>query len=150
MAGRRMALDNLDDLLGPPPKSLCLDLAWQELLLLDYLLVFPTPAASLDIESHMRWHDVRMRIWAGVAALESLPVHHETDTYRLPLEDGEARALLALVPPTMKFGTGADVGFSCKLKLYRFLSGDYPEPETEESDGTANVQPSDGDPDNDS
>ena len=47
-----------------------------------------------------------------------------TDGRIYSYEEFLVRTLLALVPTTFRWGTGADCGYELKLKLYRFLSND--------------------------
>lgn len=66
-----------------------------------------------------RWHDFRVLIWTGIKTLGSLP-----GDYPLLLEEGAAKYLFNWLPPTFMWGTGRDCGFTLKMKLRGFLTGE--------------------------
>ncbi len=108
----------------PPAPGINLDRG--ELLLVDWVLCSASrliPNADLD---HLlnSWHDMRLAVWKSVAQLDT-PTSSEA---KFRLSDTEAKALLAVVPTTFRWGTGPDSGYSLKQKLARFLSsGEYDE-----------------------
>ena len=84
-----------------------------------------------------QWHEFRERIWGGVLALSEpkdagLPLNGDTGLETLlALDDGDAKYLFNALPTTFMWGTGRDVGYTLKVKLYRFVAG-VPEPVFEE------------------
>lgn len=80
------------------------------------------------------WHPLRMTLWDAVSLLGN----DSKKEIKLPVEESEARTLLALAPTTFRWGTGPDCGFSLKQKLSRFLQG---ETNDEESKGATGDQP---------
>ncbi len=93
-----------------------------ELLLLDWVLCGASrliPNADLDYLLE-KWHEFRLEIWRAIRQLKAPDVNE----LRLAFTDPEAKALLALVPTTFRWGTGPDCGYALKQKLSNFLLGD--------------------------
>ena len=91
-----------------------------ELLVLDWVICSAShliPNVDLDYLV-MNWHEFRLSIWAAIH--RSIPPPAEED---FPLTDTDARVLMAVVPTTFRWGTGADCGYSLKMKLSEFLQG---------------------------
>lgn len=121
-----------------------LTLSVDELLLIDWVLCYPAPSPTLDLESHMAWHDVRLaNLQALTTALrkdQKLPEHQRGQSAAiLWLEEGDIQKLLALCPTTHRWGASpVDCGLSLKLKLARALRGD---PVSEEEGEASNETP---------
>ena len=100
----------------------------EELLLLDWILSSASgliPGASLD-DLMERLSNLRMDVWKGILEIKNDPDRNlppEAGTVPLLMDDFTARVLLAIVPTTFRWGTGADCGYSLKIKLYNFLTG---------------------------
>lgn len=94
-----------------------------ELLLLDWILVYPMPNTGADLDWHMEWQKVRLNIWSGIEELEERAKGNLEVVTDLVLKDNEVNVLLALVPTTFRWGDGDDCGMSLKIKLYRALVG---------------------------
>ena len=97
----------------------------EELLLLDWVMCSGSlliPNASLE-DLVTNWSSFRADVWKGISSInrynKNLPI-----TESLPIDEFLARTLLAVVPTTFRWGTGADCGYELKLKLYRFLAND--------------------------
>ena len=93
-----------------------------ELLLLDWVLCGASRAIpNADIGYLLeKWHEFRLDIWRGIKQLKAPDVNE----VGLALIDLEARALLAVVPTTFRWGNGPDCGYTLKNKLANFLLGD--------------------------
>lgn len=128
-----------------------LKLTHDELKLLDWVLHQPSPMPSpVDLEWHMRWKELRESLWAGIHRIEIEKAKAEaikTGSFKekmalqpIELSPVDCSVLLALVPTTYRWGPGKDCGFSLKLKLFQFLSGEE-EYHADETDD-ANKDPS--------
>jgi len=124
---------DLADILGQT-----VELDQGELLLLDWVLCGASRLIpNADLEILISWHDVRLAIWAKLGQINTPP--HQT--VPLSLTEGEAKALLALVPTTFRWATGPDCGYSLKTKLHTFLRG-----ESHDDQDKAHDQAGDGTP----
>ena len=97
----------------------------EELLLLDWVICSGSqliPNASLE-DLVTNWSSFRTDIWKGISSINRYNKNLAV-TESLPIDEFLVRTLLALVPTTFRWGTGADCGYELKLKLYRFLSND--------------------------
>jgi len=97
----------------------------EELLLLDWVICSGSqliPNASLE-DLVTNWSSFRVDVWKGISSINRYNKNLAV-TESLPIDEFLARTLLALVPTTFRWGTGADCGYELKLKLYRFLSND--------------------------
>jgi len=89
-----------------------------ELLLLDWLLVFPMPCNQVDLDWHMKFAPFRLTIWEAIEKVKEEEVTIEVE---------DAGLLLAIVPTTFRWSpsepgkTSPDCGFSLKQKLARAL-----------------------------
>ena len=128
-------------------KPLCLSV--NELLVLDWVLCSASrliPDATMDALV-TGWGDLRQTVWSHLAKLDMLKLpDHERDVPRCEigqyLQDMDAKALMAVVPTTMRWGTShADSGYDLKVKLYRFLSNDYPVEVKEEASDASSTSP---------
>ena len=96
----------------------------EELLLLDWLYCGQGEKATDQLLDHMmRWTDLRERVWRAVLLAkltngEQKPLAEKMDL-KVPIEisRSECLELLAVVPTTFRWGTGADVGFNLKMRL---------------------------------
>ena len=113
------------------PRSLVIQVAKEELMVLDWVLSVPSHIIP-DSEEVWKWSSFRMDIWEGINTIEK---NKEQKLYDLPLTELDAQRLLGYIPITLKFGTGVDHGYNLKLKLYRFLAG-------ETMDAAPNAEPS--------
>ena len=100
----------------------------EELLLLDWVICSGSsliPSVTLE-DLITNWSSFRYDIWKGISAVnrnkQNNPAQSGSATELLPFDEFLARTLLALVPTTFRWGTGADCGYELKLKLYRFLN----------------------------
>lgn len=116
----------LDEFLSATPK---IKVTRDELLLLDWILIFPAPAGQIDMDWHMKWKDLRLTIWNKII---HLPPATGEDSLELSEED--AGTLLCLVPTTFRWGQGDDCGYSLKYKLARFLLGEVDVEEAKDAD----------------
>jgi hypothetical protein len=80
------------------------------------------PNASLE-DLVTNWSSFRADVWKGISSINRYNKNLAV-TESLPIDEFLVRTLLALVPTTFRWGTGADCGYELKLKLYRFLSND--------------------------
>lgn len=55
----------------------------------------------------------------------------------LAIDFSEARALLALIPTTFRWGTAPDCGFSLKAKLSQYIEGVYRDPRRDQNEAQA-------------
>ena len=97
----------------------------EELLLLDWVICSGSqliPNASLE-DLVTNWSSFRADVWKVISYINRYNKNLAV-TESLPIDEFLARTLLALVPTTFRWGTGADCGYELKLKLYRFLSND--------------------------
>ena len=97
----------------------------EELLLLDWVMCSGSqliPNASLE-DLVTNWSSFRADVWKGISSINRYNKNLAV-TESLPIDEFLVRTLLALVPTTFRWGTGADCGYELKLKLYRFLSND--------------------------
>ena len=97
----------------------------EELLLLDWVICSGSqliPNASLE-DLVTNWSSFRVDVWKGISSINRYNKNLAV-TESLPIDEFLVRTLLALVPTTFRWGTGADCGYELKLKLYRFLSND--------------------------
>ena len=97
----------------------------EELLLLDWFMCSGSqliPNASLE-DLVTNWSSFRADGWKGISTINRYNKNHPI-TESLPIDEFLARTLLAVVPTTFRWGTGADCGYELKLKLYRFLAND--------------------------
>ncbi len=101
----------------------------EELLLLDWIMCSGSgliPSATLE-ELVTNWSAFRYDVWKGISALtkqrKGVPTEiNRTITESLTIDEFTVRTLLAIIPTTFRWGTGADCGYELKLKLYKFLS----------------------------
>ena len=101
----------------------------EELLLLDWIMCSGSgliPNATLE-ELVTNWSAFRYDVWKGISALtkqrKGVPTEiNRTITESLTIDEFTVRTLLAIIPTTFRWGTGADCGYELKLKLYKFLS----------------------------
>ena len=101
----------------------------EELLLLDWVMCSGSgliPSATLE-ELVTNWSAFRYDVWKGISALtkqrKGVPTEiNRTITESLTIDEFTVRTLLAIIPTTFRWGTGADCGYELKLKLYKFLS----------------------------
>jgi len=100
----------------------------EELLLLDWAMCSGSaliPSASLE-DLVTNWSSFRYDVWKCISAInwqkKGVPTQLTGATESLALDEFTARTLLAIIPTTFRWGTGADSGYELKLKLYRFLS----------------------------
>jgi len=105
-----------------------LPLTEEELLLLDWVMCSGSvliPNASLE-DLVTNWSSFRSDVWKCLSVInrqkKRIPVQLTTELEPLAIDEFIARTLLAIVPTTFRWGTGADCGYDLKLKLYRFLS----------------------------
>ncbi len=137
-----MALDDGWEL----PALETISLTEEELLLLDWVMCSASgliPNATLE-DLVTNWSAFRSDVLKAISSLSrqrknnptSLPGTLEV----LPIDEFTARTLLAVVPTTFRWGTGADCGYDLKLKLYRFLvkevESDASNPENETNSST--------------
>ena len=112
----------MSDKKGAVPAEPGIKLDQGELLLLDWVLCGASrsiPNADLGYLLE-KWHEFRLDIWRGIGQLKA----PDANEVRLAFTDLEARALLAVVPTTFRWGTGPDCGYTLKTKLAKFLLGD--------------------------
>ena len=136
-----MVLNNDEDWFLPPVESI--NLTEEEFLLLDWCMGSASgliPGATLD-DLMERWASLRFDVWKSIHTLiADAPGGAVNSTSVLPLlmDEFTARVLLAVIQTTFRWGTGADCGFSLKLKLYRFLIGerDAEHTDTDETDSS--------------
>ena len=102
-----------------------------ELLLLDWVLHHPTPTLTPDLDWHMRWKDLREVIWRGIHVITNNEKQaaaqgkqNQPESITVALDTSDIHVLLALTPTTFRWGPGDDCGFSLKVKLFRYLSGE--------------------------
>jgi len=100
----------------------------EEFLLLDWVMCSGSgliPSATLE-DLMTSWSSFRYDVWAGISVLnkqkKGVSPQLTTTTELLTIDEFIARTLLAIIPTTFRWGTGADCGYDLKLKLYRFLS----------------------------
>ena len=123
-----MVLDKLWGLPAGPPLPL---LSVDELLLLDWVMCSAShliPDISLG-DLVVGWGPLRMAVWRSLSRADVENATRETrdeSKYPFNFDETVAMNLLALVPTTFRWGTGLDCGYSLKMKLYRFLTNDYP------------------------
>ena len=106
-----------------------ISLTEEELLLLDWIMCSGSgliPSATLE-ELVTNWSAFRYDVWKGISALtkqrKGVPTEiNRTITESLTIDEFTVRTLLAIIPTTFRWGTGADCGYELKLKLYKFLS----------------------------
>lgn len=102
----------------PPDPTPMLDQG--ELLLLDWIICSASrllPDAGLD-ELVVKWHDTRVRVWEALRRFQE----PGTTEVPFPLEDAEAKVILACCPTTFRWGVGPDSGYSLKLKLLELFA----------------------------
>ena len=103
----------------------------EEFLLLDWVMCSGSgliPSATLE-ELVTNWSAFRYDVWKGISALtkqrKGVPTEiNRTITESLTIDEFTVRTLLAIIPTTFRWGTGADCGYELKLKLYRFLANE--------------------------
>ena len=101
----------------------------EELLLLDWIMCSGSgliPSATLE-ELVTNRSAFRYDVWKGMSALTKqrkgvATEINRTITESLTIDEFTVRTLLAIIPTTFRWGTGADCGYELKLKLYKFLS----------------------------
>ena len=100
----------------------------EELLLLDWVMCSGSvliPNASLE-DLVTNWSSFRSDVWKCLSVInrqkKGVPLQLTAVLEPLAIDEFIARTLLAIVPTTFRWGTGADCGYDLKLKLYRFLS----------------------------
>ena len=101
----------------------------EELLLLDWVMCSGSgliPSATLE-DLITNWSSFRYDVWKGISAFgrqkKGVPAEiNRTITELLSIDEFTAKTLLAIIPTTFRWGTGADCGYELKLKLYKFLS----------------------------
>ena len=119
----------LDDGWELPSLESSLPLTEEEFLLLDWATCSGSgliPNATLE-ELMTSWPAFRYDVWKGINALSKQKKGVPTEINRvltelLSIDEFTARTLLAVIPTTFRWGTGADCGYELKLKLYKFLS----------------------------
>ena len=121
-----MALDKLWGL-----RSETLLLSIDELLLLDWVMCSASrliPDATLG-DLVVAWGGLRLELWHCLSKVDLEQHDGEARAkaqHTIDLSESDAKTLLALIPTTFRWGTGLDCGYSLKMKLYRFLTNDYP------------------------
>ena len=105
-----------------------ISLTEEELLLLDWVMCSGSaliPNASLE-DLVTNWSSFRYDVWKCIHTINRQKKGVSTQltgaTEVLAVDEFTARTLLAIIPTTFRWGTGADCGYDLKLKLYRFLS----------------------------
>ena len=117
-----------------PPALTHISLDRDELAVLDWHLCghyLCNVSRGSDIgEVIQTWDEFRRRVWEGILALSvqkdpGIPLSSTSNvpTYRLPMDESAAKYLFNWLPPTFMWGTGRDCGFTLKVRLYRFLTG---------------------------
>jgi len=97
----------------------------EELMLLDWILCSGSaliPNATVD-DLVERWSAVRFDVWKCLSDIERQK-RGPLAAVSLVMDEFTAKILLALTPTTFRWGTGQDCGFSLKMKLFHFLSGE--------------------------
>ena len=118
----------LDDGWELPPLE-NIPLTEEEFLLLDWVICSGSgliPSATLE-DLMTNWSVFRHDVWKGISAFgrqkKGVPAEiNRTITELLSIDEFTAKTLLAIIPTTFRWGTGADCGYELKLKLYKFLS----------------------------
>ena len=117
----------LDDGWGLPSLD-SIPVTEEEFLLLDWVMCSGSgliPGATLE-DLVTNWSSFRYDVWKGISILnkqkKGVPAQLTVVTELLAIDEFIARTLLAIIPTTFRWGTGADCGYDLKLKLYRFLS----------------------------
>ena len=105
-----------------------ISLTEEELLLLDWVMCSGSvliPNASLE-DLVTNWSSFRFDVWKCISTFNRqkkvVSAQLTGVTELLAFDEFIARTLLAIIPTTFRWGTGADCGYDLKLKLYRFLS----------------------------
>ena len=125
----------------------------EELLLLDWIMCSGSgliPSATLE-ELVTNWSAFRYDVWKGISALtkqrKGVPTEiNRTITESLTIDEFTVRTLLAIIPTTFRWGTGADCGYELKLKLYKFLSkeGEFDASSTKNEADSSSTDESEG------
>lgn len=111
----------------------------EELMLLDWILCSGSgliPGATVD-DLLERWASVRFDVWKGLNDIERTKIG-PLGTVSFEMDEFTAKVLLALTPTTFRWGTGTDCGFSLKMKLFHFLTGEV---ENDNSQNETNRNP---------
>src|SRR3990167_2882992 len=118
---------DIDAILNSVPK---LSLNEDELLLIDWVLsVYRHTLPMAFDEAVDDWHSMRLGAWSAIDAIIN---SRSTPLVSFPINEAEARYLLAVLPTTYRWGTGPDCGYSLKRKLSCLLMGrEYREPSPE-------------------
>mgnify|MGYP003656472385 CR=1 FL=1 len=105
----------------------------EELMLLDWILCSGSaliPGATVD-DLIERWSSVRLDVWKCLSEIDRLKIG-PLATVSFEMDEFTAKVLLALTPTTFRWGTGVDCGFSLKMKLFHFLSGEIENDNTQD------------------
>lgn len=109
-----------------------LSLNRDELLLLDWVISCPVGQGPVSLQWYMEWRLVRERIWYALHLADNVERRNKPRTekidvavlaYPIEIEMDEAQQLLALAPPSFRWGAGPDCGLSLKLTLTRYIQG---------------------------
>mgnify|MGYP001562064603 CR=1 FL=1 len=132
----------LDKLWGLPSKTVVL--STDELLLLDWVMCSASrliPEATVG-ELVVAWGGLRVEVWHCLSKVDLEQHDGEARAkaqHSIDLSESDAKTLLALIPTTFRWGTGVDCGYSLKMKLYRFLTNDYPVKKGEDDVSTSST-----------
>lgn len=146
----------LEDIEGLLIQNNLITLNSDELLLLDFILSYPMPSVSVELNWHMEWYDFRLQIWQKIhefknqelICIEEHKAKPQNPVASIDIDLTDARVLMSLVPTTFRWGPGEDCGYSLKLKLYRYITGEEeyhaPDKNTSESKAPATDKTEDG------